>query len=90
MYLGQLFPIEDYRTFGSYSNTHNKIIVICENATSDTGGIKDTIILLNTAFVNAVQNPFQAVGAPLTSKALNAAVAAIVQRHNGALAKRKV
>ena len=89
MYLGQLFPIEDYRTFASYSNTHQKIIVVCENATSDTGGIKDTIASLNTAFVNAIQNPFQPIGAPLVSKRLDTAISSIVSRHNNAAAKRK-
>jgi hypothetical protein len=90
LYLGQLFPIEDYRTFGAYSNTHNKTIVICENATSDTGGIKETIASLNSAFVNAIQNPFQPVGTPLVSKALDISITQIVQRHNANAAKRKV
>ena len=87
--MGQLFPIEDYRTFGSYSNTHNKIIVICENATSEAGGIKDTISALNNAFVNAIQNPFQPVGSPLHSKILDSSVSQIVQRHNNIASKRK-
>lgn len=89
MYLGQLFPIEDYRTFGSYSNTHNKIIMICDNATTDAGGVKETIGLLNSAFVNAVQNPFQLVGAPLSSRTLDATISQIIQRHNNNAAPRR-
>ena len=89
MYLGQLFIVDDYRTFGCCSNTHNKIIVICENATTDTGGIKETIAALNVAFVNAIQNTFQMVGSPLTSKLLDDNIHQIVQRHNNIASKRK-
>lgn len=89
LYLGQLFPIEDYRTFGCYTNTHNKLIVICENGTSDTGGIKETIAALNVAFVNALQNPFHLVGAPFASKSLEQVIQQIVQRHNVGASKRK-
>lgn len=88
MYLGQLFPIEDYRTFGCYTNTHNKIIVVCDNTTTDTGGIKETIFSLNNAFVNALQNPFQPVAAPLLTRTLDVTIHTIVQQHNS-LAKRK-
>lgn len=90
MYLGQLFPIEDYRTFGCYSNCQNKTIVICDNATTDTGGIKETIMALNNAFIGAIQNPFQPVGQPLISKKFDANIHQIVQRHNNLAAKRKV
>ena len=89
VYLGQLLPIEDYRTFGCYSNTHNKLIVICESGTSDSGGIEETIAALNVAFVNALQNPFHLVGAPFTSKALEQVIQRIVQRHNTNASKRK-
>ena len=89
MYLGQLFPIEDYRTFGCYSNTHNKVIVICDNTTTDTGGVKETIAALNVAFVNAIQNPFQLVGTPLVSKSLDKAIHQIVQRHNNIALNRR-
>lgn len=89
LYLGQLFPIEDYRTYGCYTNSHNKLIVICENGTSDSGGIKDTIAQLNVAFVNALQNPFHLVGAPFSSKSLDNAIQQIIQRHNSNATKRK-
>lgn len=90
MYMGQLFPIEDYRTYGAYTNTHNKVIVVCENATTEPSGIKDTILALTTAFANAVQNPFQPAGMPLVSKALDTVITQIVQKHNSAYTKRKL
>ena len=89
LYLGQLFPIEDYRTYGCYTNSHNKLIAICENGMSDSGGIKETIAQLNVAFVNALQNPFHLVGAPFSSKSLDNAIQQIIQRHNSNASKRK-
>lgn len=82
MYLGQLFPIEDYRTFGYYSNTHNKTIVVCDNLTCDPIIVKETINALNGAFVAAIENPFQPIGAPLIATTLNGKVGKIVQSHN--------
>eukprot|EP01038_Epipyxis_sp_PR26KG_P009684 gene9684-13037_t len=90
MYLGQLFPIEDYRCFGSYCNTHNKTIIICDSGTTETGGIKDVILALNSAFANAIQNPFQPTGQPITSQKFNSFINQIVQRHNTLSMKRKV
>mmetsp|Transcript_25370 Transcript_25370/g.42491 ORF Transcript_25370/g.42491 Transcript_25370/m.42491 type:complete len:116 (-) Transcript_25370:518-865(-) len=94
MYLGQLFPVDDYRTYGCYSNTHNKTIVICGNNNSSSGGfsdgsggsnstIKQLILALNSAFVGAIQNPFQPVGAPIVaSKHLDEVIHQIVQVYN--------
>jgi hypothetical protein len=90
MYLGQLFPIEDYRCFGSYNNTHNKTIVICDNYTLESGGIKETILALNSAFVAAIQNPFQATGEPIVSKKFDANVENIILRHNNLFQKKYI
>ena len=89
MYFGQLFPIEDYRVYGSYSNTHNKIVLICDNAGAENVGIRETINALAIAFVNAAQNPFQEVGKPLRSKKLDAAVQQIVNKHNSVMIRKR-
>jgi hypothetical protein len=81
MYLGQLFPVDDYRTFGCYSNTHNKTIVVCDGD-ADSAGVKQLILALNSAMVGATQNPFQPVGAPLVSQSLDRVVHQIVQAFN--------
>jgi hypothetical protein len=72
-----------------YSNTHNKIIIVCDNNATDGAGIRETIGILNSAFVNAIQNPFQQVGTPLVSKFLDEGIHHIVQRHNNTHSKRK-
>ena len=85
MYMGLLLPVDDYRAFCSYSNAHNKTIVICDSSTTDTGEIKETINALNVAFVNAMQNPFQPTGKPIypaSGKAFEASINQIVQKFN--------
>lgn len=83
LYLGQLFNVEDYRIFGLLSNSHNKTIVICDNSlTTDSAIVKEVIFQLNTAFVNAIQNPFQPIGSPLLMKSLDQIVHKILDKHN--------
>ena len=89
MSMGQLFPIEDYKTFGCYFNTHNKTIMVCDAASSELGGVKEAMATLNGAFVQAVQNPFQPTGRPLVSPRLDEMVRLIVEKHNNSIPKRK-
>lgn len=89
MYLGQLFPIDDYKVFGSYTNTQLKLILVCNHTTTEVLGMKETTSALWSAFVSAIQNPFQETGKPVRSKRLDAAVQAIVDRHNNLNQKRR-
>lgn len=86
--MGQLFPIEEYKTFGCYFNTHHKTIVVCDGSTNESSGVKETLATLNGAFVQAIQNPFQPTGMPLTSLKLDNMVQLIVAKHNQLMAKR--
>ena len=90
MYLGQLFLMEDYRAFGLFSNTHNKTIVICDNMLTETSIMKDVMSSLSTAFVNAIQNPFQPVGNPLVMNSLDGIISNIIQKHNSINLRKKV
>lgn len=88
--MGQLFPIEDYKTFGCYFNTHHKTILVCDgSAAAEFSGVKEAISTLNASFIEAIQNPFQATGTPLVSKRLDDMVQLIVNKYNAALPKRK-
>jgi hypothetical protein len=89
MFFGQLFPIEDYRVYGSYTNTHNKIIIICDNSGSENIGIRETLVSLAAAFVNAAQNPFQDVGKPFKSKRLELSIQQIVAKHNSLVLRKR-
>jgi hypothetical protein len=89
MYLGLLFPIDDYRVYGSYSNTHNKIILITDSSGAETANTKDCMASLANAFVRAAQNPFQEIGKPLKSKRLENAVRDIVLKQNSLYQKQR-
>lgn len=82
MYFGLLFPIEDYRVYGMYSNNHNKLVVICDSSGPEYSNMREVIISLSLAFVAAMQNPFQEIGKPLKSKRLDNTVSTVVTRQN--------
>lgn len=90
MFFGQLFPIEDYRVYGNYSNTHHKIIIICDSSGAENVGVRETINALSIAFVNAAQNPFQEIGKPLRSKKLEVAVSQVVTNHNSMILRKRL
>eukprot|EP01039_Chlorochromonas_danica_P005938 gene5938-6537_t len=89
MFLGQLFPVDEYKVFGSYSNSQLKLILICYNPPNEVLGIRETINSLWSAFVSAVQNPFQECGRPIKSRRLDIAVQQIVDKHNALNLKRR-
>jgi hypothetical protein len=89
MYFGLLFPVDDYRVYGSYSNTHQKMILICDSEGNDNVGIREAVTALGAAFVNASQNPFQEIDSPYVSKKLDSIVQQIVLRQNSLLSKRR-
>lgn len=89
MYFGLLFPVEDYRVYGSYTNTHQKIVVICEGNGAENVGIREAVTAFGAAFVNNTQNPFQAVESPLISKRLDFIVQQIVTKQNSLIGKRR-
>ncbi len=89
MSMGQLFPIEDYKIYGCYFNTHNKTVLVCDGSASEVSGIKEVMSTLSASFISAIQNPFQPVGMPLTSAKLDDMVQLIIKKHNGSIPKRK-
>lgn len=89
MYFGLLFPVEDYRVYGSYTNTHQKIVVICDGNGTENVGVREAMTALGAAFVNNSQNPFQIVEAPLVSKRLDTIVQQIIVKQNSLIPKRR-
>jgi hypothetical protein len=84
MFLGHLLAFDDYKIFGYYSNTHIKVIVVCEMASS-AAGVKDTVLALSRAYVDAASNPFQETGYPLqptTARRFASSVQQIVMKFN--------
>lgn len=98
MYLGQLLPIEEYRAYGFYSNMHNKIIVLLDSPALNTVGIseavvnnnvKEAVLAIHTAFVNAIQNPFHPPGYPIVSKKFDSQINQIIRRYNSGVGNQK-
>eukprot|EP01041_Mallomonas_annulata_P012757 gene12757-26869_t len=67
MYLGQLYPVEDYRIFGYYSNTLTKIVAVCDSTTSEP---------------DLRENPFQSLGKPITSPRIKTKVVLLITSIN--------
>ena len=101
LYLGQLASVEDYRAFGCYSNTQNKVILLCDSPgfnsfsqvdAAESNHIREAIGSIHFAFVKAMQNPFHPAGQPIVSKRFDSQVGQLVHRFNsihGSLNKRK-
>lgn len=89
MHMGTLLLYDDYRVYGSYTNTHLKIIAIGDFLGPESANIKDTLASMSVAFANALQNPFQATDKPLKSKKLDSTIQNIVFRHNSTISNKK-
>jgi hypothetical protein len=89
LYFGQLFAIESYRIYGSYTNTHLKIVVICDSVGADNVGIREAVVALGAAFVNISQNPFQEINSSISSKKFDSIISQIISRQNSLISKRR-
>ena len=62
-FLGQLLLIEDYKVFGSISNTLTKFVLILDgssNASNDT--LKEILTAIQKLYTNEIMNPFYEIG----------------------------
>ncbi|EFA80661.1 trafficking protein particle complex subunit 2-like protein [Heterostelium album PN500] len=76
MYLGLLYPTEDYKVYGFLTNTKIKFIIVV----LDTTDIKDSDIkVLHLRYVRTASNPFYKANKKIESKIFQNDVAAIVQ-----------
>ncbi|EAL61148.1 hypothetical protein ACTFIW_007027 [Dictyostelium discoideum] len=69
MYLGLLYPTEDYKVYGYLTNTKIKFIIVV----LDTSDIKDSDLKLffkrlQTLFINTTSNPFYKPNSKVESK----------------------
>lgn len=89
MFLGTLLLYDDYRVYGSYTNTHYKIIAVGDFLGPESTTVKETLASISTAFANALQNPFQPIDKPLKSKKLDSMIQNIILRHNNTVSSKK-
>lgn len=70
LYLGLLYPTEDYKVYGYVTNTKSKFIIIVEsNTTLRDNDIRTMFRKLHTAYTDMICNPFYIPGENITSKA---------------------
>lgn len=84
MYLGLLYPTEEYRVYGYVTNSRVKLVLVVDAAAAaGETGTKDAELravfrALHAAYVDAVANPFYTPAQPLRSPRFDAAAAALV------------
>lgn len=68
MYLGFLFPIEVYKTYGYITNSKTKIVVITDETEVKDVDMKLLMQRIHAHYVDTVTSPFHNFDKPLTSK----------------------
>ncbi|XP_062500648.1 trafficking protein particle complex subunit 2-like protein [Corticium candelabrum] len=82
LYLGQLYPSEEYKIYGYMTNTKVKFILIVENRNSyakDTE-MKSLFKKLHLAYYGLLLNPFYTPGHQIQSKKFDQTVASLMQQ----------
>ena len=67
LYLGMLYPSEEYRVFGYVTSTLVKLIVVVDAEVSDQA-MKNFFEKFHTLYCNMACNPFYTIGDPIHSK----------------------
>lgn len=81
LYLGLLYPTEDYKVYGYVTNTKIKFVVIVDsmNTTLRDNDIRMMFRRIHTAYVSMVANPFYTPGEEITSKQFQGAVDSLMK-----------
>ncbi|CAD5110729.1 DgyrCDS99 [Dimorphilus gyrociliatus] len=76
LYLGLLYPTEDYRVYGYVTNTKIKFVIVVEssNTTLRDNEIRSMFRKLHSAYVDMVCNPFYEPGQTINSKSFDTIV----------------
>lgn len=70
LYLGLLYPTEDYKVYGYVTNTKVKFVIVVESINSSLrdNEIRSMFRKLHNAYVDMVCNPFYTPGENITSQ----------------------
>lgn len=81
LYLGLLYPTEDYKVYGYVTNTKIKFVIVVEssNTTLRDNEIRSMFRKLHNAYVDMLCNPFYIPGENITSKSFNNTVISMMQ-----------
>lgn len=80
LYLGLLYPTEDYKVYGYVTNTKMKFVIVVEssNTTLRDNEIRSMFRKLHNAYVDMLCNPFYVPGENVTSKSFEKVVAGMM------------
>ncbi|KAK2161662.1 hypothetical protein LSH36_112g05040 [Paralvinella palmiformis] len=70
LYLGLLYPTEDYKVYGYVTNTKIKFVIVVESSSNISlrdNEIRSMFKKLHSAYVDMVCNPFYVPGEQITS-----------------------
>lgn len=84
LYLGLLYPTEDFKVYGYVTNTKIKFVIVVEssNATLRDNEIRAMFRKLHNAYTNMISNPFYAPGEAITSKTFEKVVDSMLQNQS--------
>ncbi|KAA6425110.1 MAG: trafficking particle complex subunit 2 -like [Trebouxia sp. A1-2] len=77
-YLGMLYPTEDFKVYGSISNTRIKFMLVVDEMLQKEDEMRMIFKRFHTAYVDAVSNPFYTTSTSVTSKRFDASVRTLV------------
>ncbi|XP_065065249.1 trafficking protein particle complex subunit 2-like protein [Rhopilema esculentum] len=82
LYLGLLYPTEDYKVYGFVTNTKVKFVIVVEAANTSLrdGDIRTMFRKLHTAYTDMICCPFYSPGDQIKSKSFHRLVTSLMQK----------
>ncbi|XP_066509922.1 trafficking protein particle complex subunit 2-like protein [Hoplias malabaricus] len=80
LYLGLLYPTEDYRVYGYVTNSKVKFVIVVDSSNTSLrdNEIRSMFRKLHNSFTDVMCNPFYNPGDPIQSKAFDSMVSAMM------------
>ncbi|KAM3876807.1 trafficking protein particle complex subunit 2-like protein isoform 1-T1 [Diretmus argenteus] len=80
LYLGLLYPTEDYKVYGYVTNSKVKFVIVVDSSNTSLrdNEIRSMFRKLHNSFTDVMCNPFYNPGDPIQSKAFDGMVSAMM------------
>uniref|UniRef100_UPI00358F3615 trafficking protein particle complex subunit 2-like protein isoform X1 n=1 Tax=Myxine glutinosa TaxID=7769 RepID=UPI00358F3615 len=81
LYLGLLYPTEDYKVYGYVANTKVKFVIVIDSSNTSfrDNEIRSMFRKLHTAYTDVMCNPFYTPGDPIQSKTFDDVISSMMQ-----------
>merc|ERR1711871_1224441 len=80
LYIGFLYPTEEYKTYGYQTQTNVKYVLVLSDTSANDQNINGFFKRFHDLWVRAVSNPFYELGGPMQSKRFEQSVEELVKR----------